>query len=306
MAKKRNLTKHDLERTAFLRLGGRKIAASLAAKGKASMKSTPLENLETRTNLRMQGAKLYRHLKGGSPIAVDDPANRKTLDAILRLHKKVASKKLPFPKVTVPSGGFVPVTLSGTAVPPFDFVGTLAQTLDGNPVLSDSANKNGQISAGVVTPETGGVYGNYGVSQAEVGIHFTPPVPGILKISANPTYSFQELTNSLNNASVAAVGIVYVHLRGQNNLGEIEDSVGDYVHIFDETTSGQLQFNFKFGVQQAVSVSAFVTPSLLYWCSVGVLVDALGMGWPGSLAVSIMSATVPSISYEFTEVLRDL
>ena len=94
---------------------------TVAAKAGAVRKPMLLKTLGT--DPRVEGAKLYGELKGGSPIAVDDPANRKTLDAILRLHRNVASKKLPFPKVTAPFGGFPPGSLSfsGTAVPPFEF-----------------------------------------------------------------------------------------------------------------------------------------------------------------------------------------
>jgi hypothetical protein len=76
--KKKGMTKYDLDIAEFLRLGGRKIPAGVAAKARAATKSMLLKETELRDRTRMEGAKLYGELKGGSPIAVDDPANRKT------------------------------------------------------------------------------------------------------------------------------------------------------------------------------------------------------------------------------------
>jgi hypothetical protein len=52
-------------------------------------------------------------------------------------------------------------------------------------------------------------------------------------------------------------------------------------------------------VKKSLSASLQVTPSLVYLCFVEVFAFALGMGWPGSLATAMASATVPSISYGF-------
>ena len=106
MTKNGGTAKHDLDVADLLRLGGRKIPAGLAAKARAAaMKSILPKRPGAGSDLRVQGAKLYGELKGGSPIAVNDPANRGPLDAILRLHKRVASKKLAFPEV-LPGGIF--------------------------------------------------------------------------------------------------------------------------------------------------------------------------------------------------------
>jgi hypothetical protein len=122
MAKKSGATEHDLEIAKFLRLGGRKIPARFTAKARAAMKSMLLQKLDAGTDLRIQGARLYGDLNGKSAIAVDDPRNRETLDAILRLHRKFANKKVPFPKVSPQFGAFPPGTISfsGTVVPPFE------------------------------------------------------------------------------------------------------------------------------------------------------------------------------------------
>jgi hypothetical protein len=291
MAKTKGMTKHELDTTEFLTLGGRKIPAGAASNARAEAKAALLKKLNAVNDPRTEGAKLYGELKGGSPIAVDDPANRKTLDAILRLHRRVASKKLQFPKVTSPFGGFLPGSLSfsGTWVPPFTFINPE------KPTSSSSANTNGQISASVVTPETGS---SSDTEIAQVGAYFSPPVPGTLTISATPTYSFEELTNSLNTAPVQASGAILLLISPMGDAVGISGAE-EFEQLFFYCISGQIQFDFQFDQPQPLSASVQVTPPFMYLCSVMVMAGASGEGWPGSLAVSMVSSTVQSISYAF-------
>jgi hypothetical protein len=294
MAKKNVPTKQDCDVIKFLRVGGGKIPAGLIAKARAVTKSTMQKKLNVATNRRLEGAKLYGELKGGSPIAVDDPANRKTLDAILRLHRTVASKRLPFPKVTAPFGGFPPgsIVFSGTRVPPFDF----ASPDSGSAPTFSTANTNGQISANVATPESGS---SSGLEVAQVGIQFSPPVAGTLTISTTPSYSYEWSTNSLNTTPVQAFGSIMLLISAVNPPVGAQSGIEDVEPIFFQCVSGQIQFDFEFGVQQPFSASMAVNPALEYLCSVVVTAAAMGEGWPGSLAVAMVSATVPSISYSF-------
>ena len=106
MAKKSGATKQDLKVMEFLRLGGTKIPAGFASKAAAATKSMLQEKLDARNALWKQGAKLYSGLKGASAVAVNDPANKKALNGLLSWHKKIAGKKLAFPKVHSGVGGF--------------------------------------------------------------------------------------------------------------------------------------------------------------------------------------------------------
>jgi hypothetical protein len=303
MAKKSGMTKHDLEIGEFLRLGGMKIPAGLAAKARATMtKSMLLKKPEAGTDLRMEGAKLYGQLKGGSSIAVDDPANRETLDRILRLHRRVASKKVAFPKVA-PGRGWVSTVFSGTVVPPFGFAYSLPTTppggllpIIGNPTMSGTANVNGQISASAVTSETGTSVGG---EFAYVGIYFHPAGPGTLTISATPTYTYEWMTNSIPDVGGLAAGSLWLVVFGVNDQGDYLSPIEDVQGLFSEFTFGQFQYGGQLGAQQSLSASLHTTPSFVYMCYVAADVWVLGEGWPGSLAVSMVSATVPSISYEF-------
>jgi hypothetical protein len=48
-----------------------------------------------------------------------------------------------------------------------------------------------------------------------------------------------------------------------------------------------------------------VTPEQIYLCFVEVFAQAMGCGWPGSLASAMASATVPSMSFEFVPLVVD-
>jgi hypothetical protein len=299
MARKTVATKRQMQLMEFLRLGGTKIPTGFAGKAKAATQSVLREKLDARNAARARGAKLLGKLKGGSTVAVDDPANKKALDALLRRHKQLAAKKLPFPKVPNGVGGFFPGSISGTIVPPFDFADSIPTLLANvsNPTLSVSASVNGQISASAVTSATRGFNG--GSEYARVGIFFHPMTQGTLTISASPTYSYQWSTNSLNTTYVTSSGDVGLTVYGMNEMAQILATAGEMYELWEELDTGEINLDFAFNVQKSLSVSLSVAPSLVYLCFVEVEAHVVGMGWPGSLATAMASATVPSISYRF-------
>jgi hypothetical protein len=123
---------------------------------------------------------------------------------------------------------------------------------------------------------------------------------GTLRISASPGYSFQWSTNSLNTTLVRSAGTMMLAIFGMNQSGRILSSAGELFEQWDENKSGQINFDFALDVQKSLSGSLNVTRSLIYLCFVSVHVHVIGMGWPGSLATAMASATVPSISFAFT------
>lgn len=298
MATKSVTTKQNLKIEEFLRLGGKTILAGFASKAAAATKSMLRKQLDGQDSRLKQAAKLYSGLKGASAVAVNDPANKKALDELLGLSKKIAGTKLAFPRVHVGVGGFLPGTISGTIVPPFDFADSIPTVLAGpTPVLSVSANVNGQISASAASLQTPGFNG--GSEYARVGIYFHPMTSGTLTISSAPTYSFEWLTNSLNTSYVGSSGAVGLTIYGLTDLFQIGGTAGiDYVS-WQEYTTGQINLGYGFNVTKSASVSLEVTPAQVYICFVEVDASAVGLGWPGSLASAMVSATVPSISYEF-------
>lgn len=317
MAKKSGLSKHDREMGELLRLGGKKIPPGLTTKASAATKAMLLKRLEVEKGLWMQGARLYSKLKGGSPITVDDPENRETLDAILRLHNKAAGKKLAFPKVA-PAFGQLPVAISGTVLPPFEFQSAMPYPFSygdpvtmGNPIESSTADPNGQISASVMTPDTPGTMETCaGHEFAQVGFYFVPFTPGRLTITASPTYSYEFMTNSLGGSPVGAFGDIELNILPLSEQGQLPIQNPNAQIVFSSTTAGQINWGAQFGVQTSLSASLDVGRFVLYVCFAAVNVGALGSGWPGpswpgyygargSLALGKLSAVVPSISYEF-------
>jgi hypothetical protein len=300
MARRTRATKQEMKVMEFLRMGGTKIPAGFASKAAAATKAVLHKKLDAANVRRKQGAKLFGGLKGASTVAVNDPANKKALDRLLAWHKKVAAKKLAFPKVPVDVGGLIPGSISGTVVPPFDFadsIPALAANVS-NPTLSVSASVNGRISASATSSQSPGF--NAGSEYARVGIFFHPMTEGTLTISASPTYSFQWSTNSLNTSIVTSSGDVGLTIYGMNEFAEILATAGDMYEWWQQDTTGQINFDFGFDVQKSLSVSLNVTRALVYLCFVEVDAHVMGVGWPGSLATAMASATVPSISFGFT------
>ena len=296
MAKSTRTSKADAHLTQLLRFGGAKIPSGLAAKSIPATKSLLKRTLPSRSDLGAQGAKLYGSLAGASPIDVHDPANHPALDALLQFHKKLAARKLAFPKVGPGIGGIFPGVISGTVVPPFDFADSIPTT-EGHPTVSASANTNGQISASAVSSSTPGF--NLGSEYARVGIYFHPMTVGTLIISASPTYSFEWSTNSLNTSFVESAGEVGLTIYGLTDLSTIGGTAGNIYTTWQNFTTGTIQLGYGFDQTRTLSASLEVTPAQVYICFVEVDALAAGVGWPGSLATAMASATVPSISYEF-------
>ena len=282
-------------------MGGMKIPAGFAGKAAAATKTMLRDKLEAGKAARSRGAKAYGALKGASSINLKDPANKKSLDELLSLHKKLASAKLAFPKVPGGAGGIFPGSYSGTVVPPFDFADTIPTRLAGvsDPVLSVSASVNGQISASAATANANTGF-NGGSEYARVGIFFHPMTAGTLTISAAPTYSFAWSTNSLNTSLVTSFGEVGLTIYGMDEWGGITPVGGATYKMWNAMDPGQIELDFGFNITQSASASGPVTHSLIYLCFVEVDAHVVGMGWPGSLATSMVSATVPSISFAFT------
>jgi hypothetical protein len=295
MAKRSGTTRRDLEVMEFFRLGGKKIPAGFAGKALAATKTLRRRQMGAVQGMQSEGTKLFTRLKGESAVAVDDPANKKTLEQIVSLHRKLAAKKLRFPKIRGDIGWISPGTISGSIAPPFNFADTIPAAISGNTELSASANVDGQIGASAVTAEAGP---NNGSEYARVGFFFHPMTQGTLSISASPTYSFEWSTNSLNNTPVTSSGDVGLTVYGMNELAQILSTAGSTYTSWQQDTTG-VQFNFGFDLQNSLSVSLPVTPAQIYLCFVEVFAQAMGCGWPGSLASAMASASVPSISFEF-------
>jgi hypothetical protein len=255
-----------------------------------------------------QMAKHFDQVQQQPRINTKDPAVSRSLDSLLALHKKFSKQKLPVPKVGPDVGGIFPGRISVNVAAPFDFDHTLfGSASDGVHVATRSASAsklNGQIDLSAVTVNTGMGGGSaFGV----VGLYFHPVGSGTLTVRATPTFSFQRWTNSIRpTAIVKSTGTLNLTIFG---VDAIADSVGETntlvssasTNIFkwDEEETNQVRFDFKSDLQIPASVSLEANHTLVYFLFVAAQVSVFGAGWPGSLAGSKMSITVPSIAYDY-------
>lgn len=292
----------------LLAFGGAKIPADLAAKSRAEIKARLKKKLDAKDDLRLQAIKLYGALQGASSIDIKNPANKSALDALLALNKKFAAKRLPFPKVRPVLGHSVPVTpspiiLSGTAVPPFGIFEYGHPVVPPNtpnpPSVSASGNNNtGQICTSVATSFTGN---SSGQAFAQIGFNYSPPIPGILTIYCTPTYSYSWSTNGVGNLVLSLVELS-LNILPMGNVNQ-NPTVAEYYKNEIDDIHG-LRFKFGVDIQQSASLSLQVTPGLMYACYVSMESEASGGGWPYSVATAMVSATVPSISYVLTPIIK--
>ena len=304
MAKSSSTSKGQAQFEQLLRFGGAKIPAGLAAKSHAAVKAVLKKKWDAQNELRQQSAKLYDALQGASTIDVKNPANKSALDGLLALNKKFAAKKLPFPKVRPALGDVLPNPFSGTVFPPFDYYDTIGGGPNnvGNPATVYTAYPNGQINASVATSFAPGF--NMGETYAVVGFSFQHTAPGTLTISSSPTYNFWWSTNALDLyygvGSYVSISLNIYGIQGKQVLA----NSGTNYYEYDVMNMTGVHFKFGEDIQQSASVSLPVTPELIYHCFVAVNANAYGGGWPHSVATAMASATVPSISYQFTPLIR--
>jgi len=298
MAKKRKSSKQDVME--YLRLGGEKLRPGLAGKATAATEAMRKRELTSSKAVRSEGTRLFCELTGASSVHVDDPANKKALEGLLGWHNKITAKSLPFPKVQRPVGGFFPGHISGTVVAPFDFADTIPTVIAGATVLSASANLNGQISANASTSDAGF---NGGSEYARVGFYFHPTSEGRLTVSASLKYSYEWVTNSLNTSPVISEGNLGIGIYGFDEHGQILATSGSDPVSWYETTPGGLQLDFGADIPLSISTSLQADHSLVYLCFVAIDSHVNAQGWPGSLAVAMLSATVASMSFDFAPLI---
>jgi hypothetical protein len=270
---------------------------SLLRRRMAEVKRTMTARLAEKRAIQQQAAKYWTRIQKPARTPIED---RRALDGLLAQHKKLAKRKLAAPKVPPQVGGIFGGGFTATIVPPFDYAYTLAFPEQGNATLSGSSNRNsGQTSGSAVTdfnaPSRGGMY-------TEMGIYFRPSSQGILRVSASPAISILWWTNSLHpDSTVVSIGSAGLGVWTQQGImgpagnGAFAPSLTRW----DEEATGQILVDIGSNPHEPLSVQLQVDPS--WWCILFFATDnhVEGLGWPGSLAGSMTSTTLPSISLEF-------
>jgi hypothetical protein len=255
--------------------------------------------------IRGQVARHSADAQGRPDPIPTDPRSKKALDGLLALHGKLGRRKLVAPKVPAVVGGISGGRISVTITPPYDYALTI-QTPPNNGVhkpatAAAAANKNGTLSCSAITTHERSM----GSAYAHVGIFFHPLSAGTLRVSASPAYSFQWWTNSIGTREVQSGGSADINIYG---LEQRTTQPGDFSIVsvagtpfkrWLETETGRVRFDVGFDVQNPVSAQMSVGRGLVYLVFVTVHCHVLNAGWPGSLAGAMLSATVPSITWEF-------
>jgi hypothetical protein len=283
----------------FLRTAGTKMPADLKRQRIAAAKAIIKQRFDQSRGIGRQGARLWGQLQERSNPPGADPANKRALDALLAMHKKLAAKKVAAPHVRPDLGGIFPGTISVKVTPPFDYAITIPTVIQGSPTVSGSANTNGQINGSAITATQGR---NAGSFYCEMGLYFHPLAAGRLRLSASPSFSFQWWTNSLRaQSSVRSFGHAGLGIFTLDRLGHVGGGAQpDHLKMWDEQNTQEIRFDFGSSGNTPLSVELDVTPSLIYALFVSLDVHVEGVGWPGSLAGAVLAVNVPSFTYDFT------
>ena len=286
--------------------GGKAVPENVVQAHLAGAQKKRQSEFERASRTRQKMAKHLGRIQKACPPDADDPKTKKALDGLLGMHQKLGAQSLAAPKVLAVPGGLLAGGITATVAPPFDYDIILPGTTTGEATATGSSNKNlGEMSASCITSDQPGF--NMTGMYTTTGIYFHPMTSGTLTISACPTYSFQWWTNSLrpsdavNSFGVVGLTVYGVDLASQTTggVGNIKTTAGQDFYRWDESNAGQIDLDFGFNLQTPLSVQLDVNRNLVYLIFVDISVAVHGLGWPGSVAGAMISATVPSITYNY-------
>lgn len=290
MPNKRHTAREDAAMLKFLRTGGQRLPADFTSRRRAAVQ----RHLEAQSNRGHAIVRAKTRAMGG--LQGFGPGDPRAEAELLALHKKLAGSPLTAPKIAAETGGFFPGRITVKVTPPFDYAFTIPDA-EGDATSSGFANTNGQLAGRAVTSRTRGLQsaGMY----AEMGIFFHPLTAGTIRVSANPTFSFQHWTNSLGTSFVRSFGSAQLGIFTFDRQGHIGGGPIMQMKTWNEEMTGQIRADFGFDQPAALTVHMDVTRTLVYALCVALDVHAFGVGWPGSLAGADLAVSVPSITWQF-------
>jgi len=285
------------QRKALELLRGGKMPDAFLRRRIADVKRTMTARFQEKEAIDKQYARYWGQIHK-APKTDPGPRVTQAMNGLLGIHKKLARNKLTPPEILGGIGGVLAGRFGATVVPPFDYAFTIPFLNYGNPSLTGSANKNtGQISGSAVSDFQAA---SFGTMYTEMGIYFHPIFgPANLYVSAHPAFSIEWWTNSLfADSTVVSLGEGALGIYAQQ--GEIGPSTGGFAPFdsWDEEMTQQVRFDFGSNPHIPVAVEAQVDPSFNCAIFVSTVNHVQNVGWPGSLAGSMMSVTLPSITFE--------
>lgn len=266
------------------------------------------EELEARARLDGIGGEMAGFLADAQgrrePIPAD-PRSRKAQEGLLTIHGRLGKRKLAPPRVASVPGGISGGRIVVTVVPLYDFALTIKNPQSGSSfgpaTVEAAASKSGALSCSAISTRQRSM----GSAFAQMGIFFHPLSAGRLRVSAKPSFSFQWWTNSLAASEVRSFGSANLVIHGleqrptePGDFG-IVSSVATPFKRWDETAAGEVRLDARFDRQSPVAAEIAVSRSRIYLVTVTVSCAVLTVGWPGSLAGAMLSASVPSFTWEF-------
>jgi hypothetical protein len=281
---------------------------NIAQQAIAAMHAQRNAETEKGNSNQRQMAKHFELVQQTPSINAKDPSVSRSLEGLLALHQKFAKQKLLAPKVPEDVGGILPGRISANVVAPFDFDHVLFGTGTNSNIATREATanrQNGQINLSAITIPNKGFGG--GSAYGVVGLYFHPIGSGVLTFRAAPKYSYQWWTNSIRpTALVKSHGHISLVIYGVDayagttgEVATIKSVASTNLLLWNEEETNQVRFDFKFDLQTSGSVSMNVNHTLVYYMFVEAQVGVHSVGWPGSLAGSKLSVTVPSIAYDY-------
>jgi hypothetical protein len=285
----RRPTREEAAALKFLQTGGQRLPPDFTSRRRAAVQ----RHLQAESN--RGHAIVRRKIKalGGLHRGPADPIAESEL---LALHQKLAGSPLAAPRIAAEAGGLFPGRITVKVTPPFDYAFTIPDS-EGHATSTGFANTSGQLAGRAVTSRTRGLQsaGMY----AEMGIFFHPLTAGTIRVTANPTFSFQHWTNSLGSSFVRSFGSAQLGIFTFDRQGHIGGGPIMQMKTWNEEMTGQVRADFGFDQSAALSVQMDVTRTLVYALCVALDVHAFGIGWPGSLAGADLAVSVPSITWQF-------
>lgn len=288
--------------------GGKPLAVREVKECLADVREMDIDQRAKRAQRQARMMKGHRRALGGKAKTKADAAADRALESLLRDHDRLARQRLPLARNVGGFDGLLPGQIRATIVPPYDYDIVIPTRLAGNDADLDATSdrRTGSMTLSAVTANERGRSG--GSMYTTVGIYFHPPGRGTLTISAAPIYSYLWWTNSLTSADFVrsfgqlAITAYGVDVAGQTvgENGTIVTTAGAEFYSWDETRSGEVNLDFDSNVQAPVmSATLNVNRNLVYLLFVAADVHVDGEGWPGSLAGSRLSVSVPYITYNF-------
>ena len=300
MAKSKHKTDSQDSALEFLR-GGRSVPEGLVRRHMAQVKRTTSARLREKTALQREVAKYWGKIQKPISKSGGDEKVKRAVDGLRGISEQLAKRKVSAPVVATEAPGILVGHFVVKVTPPYDYAFVWTEPLLGNPDLAASADQNsGQLSCHAVT-DNGSPSPSAGFAYAETGVYFRPIAPATIRVWSAPAVGFSWWTNSLNqNSPVISIGSGGLAIYGQEgSIYGTGSAFQTFLTDWDEEMVQTLRFDFGSsfaGEPQAVEME--VDPSSWYVLFVGCNCSVAGQGWPGSIAGSNMSVTVPSITFE--------